>query len=97
MGKSYEDLSRRALIKLGHDYDQESDAALLGFLTENGEEYENVRPIEKVIERVDNLKETAAESGSVIKQTLISESDKVLDKVIDILTNTADMLDIGKD
>ena len=42
MGKTYEDLSRRALIKLNKDFDQENDAKLLEYLTENGEKYESI-------------------------------------------------------
>lgn len=87
MGKGYEDLSRRALIKLGRDYDQESDAALLEFLTEHGDEYENIRFTEKILEKADQLKESVCGSTSTVKKVISKEADKLLDSTIDILTS----------
>ena len=89
MGKRYEDLSRRALIKLGGDFDSENDAALLQYLTENGDKYEGVRPVEKVIARVDQVKDALCGSSSSIKQVINKEADKVLDTVIDALSTAA--------
>lgn len=73
MAKGYEDLSRRALIQLGKNYDQENDAALLQYLTEHSDEYENIRPVEKAIQRADQLKSTAVESADVMKKTFYNE------------------------
>lgn len=95
MAKGYEDLSRRALIRLGKDYDQVSDAALLQYLTENSDKYEGIRPVEKVIDKVDQIKETICGSGSTIKKTFENEADKVLDSVIDTLVSTVDMAESG--
>jgi len=92
MGKHYNDLSRRALIKLGNDFDQEHDAELLQYLTEHGDEYENIRPVEKVIEKADHLKEVAGVSTSVVKKVLANEADRMIDAVIESLTDTADAL-----
>lgn len=96
MGKHYNDLSRRALIKLGNDFDQEHDAELLQYLTEHGDEYEGIRPVEKIIEKADQLKETASVSGGAIKKVLAKEADRMIDAVIDSLTDTAESLLGGK-
>lgn len=90
MAQGYEDLSRRALIKLGKDYDQVSDAALLQYLTDHNGEYESIRPVEKVIARVDQVKDTISGSTSIVKKTLAQEADRVLDTVINTLADVAD-------
>lgn len=90
MAQGYEDLSRRALIKLGKDYDQVSDAALLQYLTDHNGEYEGIRPVEKVIARVDQVKDTISGSSSIIKKTLANEADRVLDTVINTLSEVAE-------
>jgi hypothetical protein len=56
MAKHYSDLSRRALIKLAEDYDDVSGGALLEYLTENGERYEDIRPIEVAVDKLDTAK-----------------------------------------
>lgn len=90
MARGYEDLSRRALIKLGKDYDQVNDAALLQYLTDHNGEYEGIRPVEKMIARVDQVKDTISDSSSIIKKTLADEADKVLDTVINTLSEVAE-------
>lgn len=102
MAKTYEDISRRGLIKLGHDFDQANDAALQRYLAENFEEYEGIRPVEKVIVRADQIGETVKEaagklkvaasgSGHIVKKIVVKEADKFLDTVIDTVINTANM------
>lgn len=83
MAKGYEDLSRRALIKLGKDYDQENDAALLQYLTEHSNDYENIRFMEKVMVKTDNIAEKLKGASGVIKTVLANESTKVIESVID--------------
>lgn len=90
MAQGYDNLSRRALIKLGKDYDQVSDAALLQYLTDHNGEYENIRPIEEVIDRVDQIRDTISGSSSIVKKTLAAEADKVLDTVIETLSKVAE-------
>ena len=92
MGKRYEDLSRRALIKLGNNYDQEHDAELLQYLTEHSDEYEGIRPVEKIIEKADHIVDTASTSSSIVKKVLAAEADKMMDAVISSLTETAETL-----
>lgn len=91
MSKSYEDLSRRGLIQLNRDFDQENDAALLHYLTENDQKYENVRPVEKVIEGADRLKGTFSGAGQVVKNVLLHQADRVVDKVIGSLAGVLSM------
>lgn len=88
MSKSYEDLSRRALIKLDHDFDAENDEALLKYLGERENEYENIRFVEKVTVRVDRLSETAKESMAKIRDACFDEADRFVDKAISTAVKT---------
>ncbi len=88
MSKNYEDLSRRALIQLDHDFDAENDEALLKYLAERENEYENIRFVEKVTVRVDKLTDTAKESFNKIKDACFDEADKFVDKAISCAVKT---------
>lgn len=89
MAASYEDKSRRALIQLGKDFDAENDAQLLSYLQEHDEEYEGIRPIEKVIQRTDEVKQVMQDAGVTVKNVVMRQIDRVLDCVIDAVKNTA--------
>lgn len=89
MARRYEDLSRRALIKLGSDYDDANEGKLLLYLAEHDKEYEGIRPVEKAIQSADQVKETLKYSGGVLKQTIAREADRLLDKIVDGLANMA--------
>lgn len=91
MARNYTDLSRRALIKLNQDFDQENDASLLQYLTENDKKYEGIRPMESVIDRADQIKETLSGSKNSIKDMLSEQADKVLDSVIKSLSSISDI------
>ena len=90
MGKNYRDLSRRGLIRLNQNFDAANDAALLDYLTEHGDDYENIRPVEKVIERFDTVKDTLSASKQGIRNAIIKESDRIMDAVINVLETTID-------
>ena len=90
MAKAYEDLSRRALIKLGRDFDLDNDAILLEYLSQNADKYEDAHVVEKLIQKVYDVKDTFSDSGSIIKKTIIKESDKLLDTVIDTLSEAVE-------
>ena len=89
MAKGYEDLSRRALIKLGKDYDQENEAALLQFLAEHCDEYEDVRMVEKVIEKADSISQSVKNTGNTLKNVVAKEASKIIDSVMDSLSDMA--------
>ena len=83
MSRSYEDLSRRALVQLGKDYDANNDAQLLRYLQENDQKYEGIRPVEKVIQRTDEVKQVMTDAGATVKNVVMRQIDKVLDCVVD--------------
>lgn len=95
MAKGYEDLSRRALIKLGKDFDQENDAALLNYLAEHDKEYENIRFAEKCIVKADVIAESLKGSKSIIKDVLVSQSDKIIDTVVNAVVTISDDAEKG--
>ena len=88
MAASYEDKSRRALIQLGKDFDAENGAQLLSYLQEHDENYEGIRPIEKVIQRTDEVKQVMQDAGVTVKSVVMRQIDKVLDCVADACKNT---------
>lgn len=79
MGKTYSDLSRRALIKLAEDFDNDNGGQLLDYLTKSGDKYESIRPIEVVVSRLDSVQE-----GLSLK------ANKRLEKIIDRFSDTID-------
>lgn len=92
MAKGYEDLSRRALIKLGHDYDQEHNGELMLYLTEHSDEYEGIRPVESLVQRTDQLVDTIHKSVFKLKPIVDTAAHKVVDKVADAAIDNADKI-----
>lgn len=96
MSKSYEDLSRRGLIKLSHDFDQENNGALLQYLAEHGDEYENIRPVEKVVERTDQIIQTVSTTTKGIREALADRDTKdITMAVLDCVIDNADVIKKG--
>ena len=87
----YEDLSRRGLIKLNKDFDAENDGALMHFLAENGDNYEDIRPVEAIIDRVDQAAETVSKAGYRIKSVIGKEGSNLLESVIGAIADVADI------
>lgn len=85
MAKGYNDLSRRGLIQLNEDFDNENEGMLLDYLSKNDDKYEGVRTIEQIVERCDNIKESMTSSGSGIKKALVKGIDFAIDKAVDAL------------
>lgn len=82
----YKDLSRRALIKLNNNFDKENDGILHNYLDDHQEDYEKARPVEALIEKVDDTKSAiASRSKSVVNQLLSRELDKVMNNVLEAL------------
>lgn len=92
MSKGYEDLSRRALIKLGHDYDQAHNGELMLYLAEHSHEYEGIRPIESFVQRTDQLVDTIHNSVFKLKPIVDTAAHKAVDKVADIAIENADKI-----
>lgn len=92
MSRGYEDLSRRALIKLGHDFDQAHDGELIRYLTEHNAEYEGIRPVEALVQRTDQIVETISNSRFGIKEIIDTAAHKAVNKVADIAIENADKI-----
>lgn len=97
MSRSYEDLSRRGLIKLNKDFDQENDAILLQYLAEHDDEYEGIRFTEKIISKVDDVASSVKDSKNIVKKIVLKESNKFLDAVINAISGSADIAENGID
>lgn len=96
MSKNYTDLSRRGLIELGRDFDQDNDGALLQYLAEHGDKYENIRPVEKVVERADQFIETVSTSTKGIREAMHNNSAKETTiAVLDCIIDNADVIKKG--
>lgn len=83
---AYEELSRRGLIKLNHDYDNESGNALKEFLNESNTVYEPIRPIEQVIDKLDKTTEAMEARGSAVSGAILDRVNAMFDGIIDNLT-----------
>lgn len=86
MPKNYKDLSRRGLIKLNSDFDEANNNQLHDFLSDNEANYEGVRPVEKIIETCDSIRDSISGSGSLIKQGILKSVDSVLDTALNSIT-----------
>ena len=96
MSKCYEDLSRRGLIRLNHDFDAEHGGVLHQYLSEHGDEYENIRPVENVINRVDQIVETVSSSTRGIREAFKhADGKKVAVSVLDAVVDNADVIKSG--
>ena len=96
MARTYEDLSRRALIKLNHDFDEENNGKLQKYLEKRDEEnpYEGIRTIETITVKVDDIVDTVRTNKSALKQAAINATETALNKTIDAITNA---INYGKD
>ena len=87
--KSYEDLSRRALIKLSQDFDMDNDDALLRYLDKklegNPNTYESIRIPERVIVVADK---TATEVKR-IGEDVIDKGGTLIAKITENLADSA--------
>lgn len=87
--KTYEDLSRRALIQLGHEYDELNDNRLQKFLTHNEELYEGIRPVERIIDGCDQVVETMFGSRIGICESICKTGGTVIGAVGEALASAA--------
>ena len=94
MGKNYEDLSRRGLIKLDHDFDKQNNGALSKYLAKHEDEYEDIRPVEKVIDCCDTAVASIKRSISCVKASM--EADDHPKGAVKVLNAVADNTDVIK-
>jgi len=87
MDRNYEDLSRRALIALNHDYDRDNDDQLLGYFHEKdpNKQYESIRTVESVTVKVDGIVDTVKNNSECIKNIAANAVENALDKAGDFL------------
>lgn len=85
----YEDLSRRALIQLGKDYDELNDNKLQKFLDHNEDLYECIRPAERLIAGYDKAVETIFGSHVCVKDSICENSGAVIERVGDAVATAA--------
>ena len=92
MGKNYEDLSRRGLIKLDHDFDKQNNGALSKYLAK----HEDIRPVEKVIDCCDTAVASIKRSISCVKASMEADDHpKVAVKVLNAVADNTDVIKGG--
>ena len=87
---SYNELSRRGLIKLGNDYDVANNNGLKDFLNNASGGYESVRPHEQMIEKLDEAAEKVKIQGGVVSTAMVRKVDKVFDRMMGKLQKEID-------
>ena len=94
--KTYQDLSRRALIKLNSNFDSENNNALLNYLNAQLENdpnyYEGIRVSERVIECGDKI-------GAGVKKSIeniIDNGSEVISKVLNKFSDKATSIIVDK-
>lgn len=96
MPNTYEDVSRRGLVKLCHDFDSDHDGELQNYFNAHSNEYENIRPVECVIERADQIAETMSGTVRRIKDAITNRDCKsAVGTVLDTLYDNRDTIAKG--
>ena len=75
----YQDLSRRALIKLNESFDKEHDDVLLKYLNEHIDELEGKTAVENVTEKVEGLSKTCSSVANKVIDEFFGSLDKLID------------------
>ena len=92
----YEDLSRRALIQLGKDYDKLNDDKLQKFLDHNEDLYEGIRPAERLIAGYDKAVETIFGSHVSVRESINENAGSVIERVGDaVATGMCNVITAG--
>ena len=87
--KSYEDLSRRALIKLSQDFDMDNDDALLRYLDKKLEENPNTYESIRIPERVIVVADKTATEVKRIGEDVIDKGGTLIAKITENLADSA--------
>lgn len=85
----YKEISRRGLIKLNTDFDIDNDGQLKEYLNHsvaNGRTYEEVRPYEQIVERLDDVTEALEGRVDAVSESMLERANKVFDSLIDAIS-----------
>lgn len=89
----YDELSRRGLINLNKDFDNDNQNSLKEYLNSSETVYEPVRPIEQVIERLDEATDAVKARGGVVSDAIMSRVNDMFDGIIDSITKEINRCD----
>lgn len=89
----YNELSRRGLISLNKDFDNDNQNSLKDYLNSTEKCYEPVRPIEQVIERLDEATDAVKARNGVVSDAIMSRVNDMFDGIIDSLTKEINRCD----
>ena len=78
---NYNDLSRKSLIRLAKDFDAKSGNGLKEYFLDNIEYYEKARPIEILIDKMDDLTEVVKEGRKAVSSMASDDANKIIDSV----------------
>ena len=79
---NYNDISRRGLIELNNDFDKKSDNALYNFLNNSEKDYEEIRPYERVAEKLDEVTEAIQAKGGIISNAMVDRVNHIFDNMV---------------
>ena len=88
MSQNYNEISRRGLIRMSHEYDQASNNALKEFLNEH--EYESIRPFEQIAQRADEVSAILSEKTDEVSKSMSDRVNSVFDSIVKALTDEVD-------
>lgn len=92
MSKDYRDLSRRGLIELNQDFDKDNENMLINYLHENEDEYENIRIIERVVDKCDKIKQSMSFAGIGLKKAMEKGIDIAFEKASTVVSSVVEKL-----
>lgn len=87
--KNYQDLSRRALIKLNTDFDNANNNALLKYLNDKLEENPNTYESIRIPERIIVVADKTATEVKHIGEDIIDKSGTIIAKITENLADSA--------
>ena len=91
----YDDLSRRGLIKLNNQYDNDNNNQLKEY-AENIDSInpiERIRPYEEVAQKIDNLSEAMQHKGGQVSRAMLDRVNHMFDAIVESMKDEADRCD----
>lgn len=93
MSINYNDYSRRGLVAMNKMFDADNDQMLSGYVSEveeaNAEKFEQIRPIEKMIDTIDRASDSVKKSGDTVSQAVADRIDSLFEGVVNQLSAEA--------